>query len=301
MADKTWQTDVRQEDYEAIEQAVLESARGRWFLAEFARRNRTADTRLVLEAMGRLEKVVVNRLPVAADAQPVALDLDKARSEIVAARHEMLDAEGALAPGTDPFQAVATASADTVASLSAATETLQTLASGLRERHPEDPALDQLDSTIGRLSRERWKSELNLRRVRAAMAVLSNAAARRNAQPPSPGPLSKPSIDARNLKYFSADEELFQPIPLPARPRMAAVVDAIATSESFHFHAEEQRPEAQPRPAAPHPAAARPAPAEQMVADRKKRIVVVRSSGGEIPLAPEAGPVGTETKADAGG
>jgi hypothetical protein len=289
MADKTWQTDVRQEDYEAIEQAVLESARGRWFLAEFARRNRAADTRLVLEAMGRLEKVVVNRLPVAADPQPVALDLDKARSEIVAARHEMLDGEGALAPGSDPFRAVATASADTLTNLSAATETLQTLASGLRQRHPEDPALEQLDSTIGKLSRERWKSELNLRRVRSAMAVLSNAAARRNAASPSPGP-AKPAIDARNLKYFSADEDLFQPIPLPAKPRMSAMVDAIANSEAFHFHAEEARPEA--------PTAVTTA---DQAAERKKRIVVVRASSGDIPLAPELAPEAADTPVKAGG
>jgi hypothetical protein len=102
---------------------------------------------------------------------------------------------------------------------------------------------------------------------------------------------AKPAIDARNLKYFSADEDLFQPIPLPARPRMAAVVDAIATSEAFHFHAEEPKPEAAPRPAA----------ADQTVAEKKKRIVVVRSSNGEIPLAPEAEPASAEAKADATG
>ena len=43
------------EQYEALESAVMESARGRWFLAEYAKRNRTADTSLVLEAVTRLE------------------------------------------------------------------------------------------------------------------------------------------------------------------------------------------------------------------------------------------------------
>lgn len=284
MADKTWQTDVRQEDYEAIEQAVLDTARGRWFLAEFARRNRAADTRLVLEAVGRLEKVVVTRLPASSDPQPVALDLDRARSEIFAARHEMLDAEGALSPGSDPFRAVAAANAETVTGLSIATETLQTLASGLRERHPEDPALDQLDSTIGKLSRERWKAELNLRRVRAAMAVLSNAAARRatHAQP-SASPAKAPP-EARNPKLFAVEEDLFQPIPLPAKPRTSAVAEAIAASEAFHMHAE--RPKAEPAPAASEPPAS----------ERKRRIVVIRSSNGEIPLASEAAPGEAEAR-----
>src|SRR5215470_19222336 len=45
-------------DYDAICATVRQSARGRWFLDEYARRNRNADTRLVLAAIGRLETVV---------------------------------------------------------------------------------------------------------------------------------------------------------------------------------------------------------------------------------------------------
>ena len=45
-------------DYEAIEAAVTETVRGRWFLAEFARRNRQAETRVLLDAMARLEATV---------------------------------------------------------------------------------------------------------------------------------------------------------------------------------------------------------------------------------------------------
>lgn len=47
-----------QKDYEAIEAAVLESPRGRWFLGEFARRNRAADTLMLLEAIRKLERGV---------------------------------------------------------------------------------------------------------------------------------------------------------------------------------------------------------------------------------------------------
>jgi hypothetical protein len=45
-------------DYAEIEAAVMETARGRWFLAEYARRNRQADTRMLLDALARLEQVV---------------------------------------------------------------------------------------------------------------------------------------------------------------------------------------------------------------------------------------------------
>jgi hypothetical protein len=45
-------------DYEAICATVMESARGRWFLEEYARRNRQADTALVLAAINRLENLI---------------------------------------------------------------------------------------------------------------------------------------------------------------------------------------------------------------------------------------------------
>ncbi|MDZ5448351.1 hypothetical protein [Labrys sp. ZIDIC5] len=49
---------LSEEDYGAIEAAVMETARGRWFLAEYARRNRNADTDAVLAAIRRLERLV---------------------------------------------------------------------------------------------------------------------------------------------------------------------------------------------------------------------------------------------------
>ncbi len=53
-------------DYEAIEMAVTETVRGRWFLAEFARRNRGAEVKLMLDAMGRLEDLVTRQAQAAA-------------------------------------------------------------------------------------------------------------------------------------------------------------------------------------------------------------------------------------------
>ena len=42
-------------DYEAIEEAVMETARGRWFLAEFARRQRSAEMAELRQLLLRLE------------------------------------------------------------------------------------------------------------------------------------------------------------------------------------------------------------------------------------------------------
>jgi hypothetical protein len=45
-------------EYEAIEATMCLSERGRWFLAEYARRNRAAETEMLLGAMRRLEHAV---------------------------------------------------------------------------------------------------------------------------------------------------------------------------------------------------------------------------------------------------
>src|SRR5579872_6041675 len=42
-------------DYEAIRDAFMETSRGRWFLGEYAKRNRNADTSMVLDAVARIE------------------------------------------------------------------------------------------------------------------------------------------------------------------------------------------------------------------------------------------------------
>lgn len=60
------------EDYDAIASAVMETERGRWFLAEFARRNRVADTAAVLEALAAVEA----RLAERSDAPAAGQDAD---------------------------------------------------------------------------------------------------------------------------------------------------------------------------------------------------------------------------------
>jgi hypothetical protein len=45
-----------EEDYAAIAEAFMETSRGRWFLTEYAKRNRNADTRMVLDAVERIEQ-----------------------------------------------------------------------------------------------------------------------------------------------------------------------------------------------------------------------------------------------------
>ncbi|ABA04346.1 conserved hypothetical protein [Nitrobacter winogradskyi Nb-255] len=61
-------------DFDAIREAFMETSRGRWFLAEYARRNRSADTAMVLDAVARIEQTIETQQQAApADALPKAL------------------------------------------------------------------------------------------------------------------------------------------------------------------------------------------------------------------------------------
>ncbi|MBV9458043.1 MAG: hypothetical protein JO141_11090 [Bradyrhizobium sp.] len=66
-----------EEDYEAIREAFMETARGRWFLDEYAKRNRNSDTRMVLDAVARIEQTIAAQKqpppPVVVDRLPQAL------------------------------------------------------------------------------------------------------------------------------------------------------------------------------------------------------------------------------------
>ena len=51
-------TPMSEAEYQALESTVAQTARGRWFLAEYARRNRTMETQALLGAICRLEEAV---------------------------------------------------------------------------------------------------------------------------------------------------------------------------------------------------------------------------------------------------
>ncbi len=57
-----------EEDYDAIQTAFMETSRGRWFLGEYAKRNRNADTRQVLDAVARIEQGLAAQKEAAAEA-----------------------------------------------------------------------------------------------------------------------------------------------------------------------------------------------------------------------------------------
>lgn len=69
-------------DYDAIEQAVMETARGRWFLMEFARRQRAAETHRLAEIADQLQAMLALRPPALPAPAPQAVEIAERLSDI---------------------------------------------------------------------------------------------------------------------------------------------------------------------------------------------------------------------------
>jgi hypothetical protein len=140
---------VREREYEAIEAAVMETARGRWFLSEFARRNRAAETRPLLAALERLEGAV------AADRE--TRDLDRLRSDlgemakaIALTRSEIAemhppDRQGGFVIDGDAFDAVAQTAERATCDVAEAAERMQEAAWTLRQGGADPGLCAELD------------------------------------------------------------------------------------------------------------------------------------------------------------
>ena len=138
-------------EYDAIEQAVMETDRGRWFLREFARRNRHAETERLLEAIARLERNVV------AKPQPdgevagmrraiceMAEEIAKAKKEIAAIRPTDGDTQD-IADATAELDAIVTATESATSDILGAAEQIQEIAWTLREQNVEEAYCEAME------------------------------------------------------------------------------------------------------------------------------------------------------------
>ena len=74
-------TNLDADDFQAIEEAVMETARGRWFLAEFARRQRSAEMAELRELLQRFEARLPSATPAATAETVVAEIVHEAAAE----------------------------------------------------------------------------------------------------------------------------------------------------------------------------------------------------------------------------
>jgi t-SNARE complex subunit (syntaxin) len=124
-------------DYDAIEKAIRETSRGRWFLAAYLERNRSAETHMLLNAIGKLETAMRESGHMVDKLTPMET-LAALREDILAARHEIARAkkrEGTPAWLPLPrftFESVPAAVAEETRTIKAAAASLDTAAAALR-------------------------------------------------------------------------------------------------------------------------------------------------------------------------
>jgi chemotaxis regulatin CheY-phosphate phosphatase CheZ len=145
-------------EYEAIEEAIMQNPRGRWFLNEYARRNRAADTDRLVDAIERLYRTAVESRTIPdTDSTATTINLEvirralgDMRQQINATRNEM----AAIKPrDSDHFgnpednaSAVATSAEQATRDIHSAVERLQEIADALRAKDVDDDICDEIET-----------------------------------------------------------------------------------------------------------------------------------------------------------
>jgi hypothetical protein len=131
-----------EEDYAAISEAFMETSRGRWFLTEYAKRNRNADTRMVLDAVARIEQSLAAQKEETLAAQREGLAAQQQATDSAAAKSAAAAAAAAAEAADNHLKAA-------LAAIRAAVETAQTSATEALE----GLALEQRQAAVRKGSR----------------------------------------------------------------------------------------------------------------------------------------------------
>jgi chemotaxis regulatin CheY-phosphate phosphatase CheZ len=137
-------------DYEAIFAAVMETVRGRWFLSEFARRNRHTDTQMVLAAIDRLQATMHGERAdpaferIRTDIRDMADAIAATRREIAAIRPD--GEHTGIGEATEELDSIVMATERATSEILAAAETIQEMAWTLREQGLDAKICDKLDA-----------------------------------------------------------------------------------------------------------------------------------------------------------
>ena len=150
MADGRSLTTISEADYDAIEFAVMETDRGRWFLKEYTRRNRNADTQVLLDAIGRLEQAVAGER-VAQEVDRCAPTSRKWRPPShrtkaeIASVHAVEQEHSRLFEASEALDGITRTTELATSDILAAAENIQECAWTLREDGADPQLCDELD------------------------------------------------------------------------------------------------------------------------------------------------------------
>jgi chemotaxis protein CheZ len=138
------------EDYAALEATLRDTPLGRWFLAEYMRRNRTPETQLLLDAIGRLEAAVLKPqrqtgfATVLAELVEMSEAIARTRREIAQLRPpQQFDKQ--LSGATEELDQIVEATEKATSDILSAAEDIQEVAWTLREKEIAPEFCDRLD------------------------------------------------------------------------------------------------------------------------------------------------------------
>jgi hypothetical protein len=165
------------EDYEAIESAVMETARGRWFLSEYARRNRNSDTEAILGTLDRIERQI-RRDRAVPDIDRIRLDLADMAEAITRTKQEIaqmkLDTDngGRFSGACHELDAIVGQTEQATNEILMSAEGIQETAWTLREAGAEDGLCDRLDALSTDIYTACSFQDLTGQRTRKVVTVL---------------------------------------------------------------------------------------------------------------------------------
>jgi len=163
---------IGEPNYDAIYAAVVATAQGRWFLAQYASRNRNADTMQVLAAVDRLETEVA-RERSAPSAAPAPVPPPPG-PDIVRLRRDLGELADALMRGRADIAAIEPGKVTERPSILAATEALQGLAWFMRERGMDPRFCDRIDDCTDDIHAVCSIPDLTAQRTRTIVDMLGD-------------------------------------------------------------------------------------------------------------------------------
>ncbi len=250
-------------DYDTIEAAVMETARGRWFLAEYARRNRHSDTTTLLRALDRIEQAMTRDKPghdttrLRRELLDMADLIARARRDVAAS---IAEAAGGVQVSADrSFDDMLAAAERADTDVFNAAERVQEVAWSLRDGRTDTETLDELNRQALEIYRASNHHALTTNRARSLVSVLRLLESRITA---IVGSWSDTVAMVETSVSTTADQRR-ETVLDTAPPRIR---DDIAFVDKKDMKPRQQPPvvEAAPTPALPAPPPRQaPAPAEQ--------------------------------------
>jgi chemotaxis protein CheZ len=173
-------------DYEAIEAAVMETMRGRWFLAEYAKRNRQADTTVLLAALDRIESVMRSERTaepadrIRHDLVEMSKAISRTKAEIAAIKPDAAH-HGKFGEATEELDSIVASTETATSDILAAAEQIQEIAWTLREHGVEAEVCDLLDAKATDVYTACSFQDLTGQRTRKVIQVMRYLESRINA------------------------------------------------------------------------------------------------------------------------